>query len=168
MNAQFGSCHRFHMWHFWLYFFFPQLKVKCYKDAEQRWAKTAWSYWPNDSSSLMFCELGLGVLLLCCKWVDKVTRAVDQTAEQVLGDRVLPAWLDIIFLYLASSHTCNRVVVHMNAHSSTGIEPCFRSHCPVINNRNQQVSWVYFHHSLHQRCLLWTKRAAKTNCWNLI
>lgn len=71
----------------------------------------------------MFWELGLGVLSLCCNCVDKVTHAVDQTAEQLLGDRVLPAWLDIIFLHLAPSHTCNRVVVHMNAHSSTGIEP---------------------------------------------
>lgn len=68
-----------------------------------------------------------------------MTCAVDQTAEQLLGDRVLPAWLDIIFLHLAPSHTCNRVVVHMNAHSSTGIEPCFRSHCSVINNRSQQI-----------------------------
>lgn len=87
----------------------------------------------------MFCELGLGVLWLYCKWVDKVTRAVDQAAEQLPGDRVLPAWLDIIFLHLASSHTCNRVVVHMNAPGPAGIESCFRSHCSVINNDSLQT-----------------------------
>lgn len=95
---------------------------------------TQWFILPSP----VFCELGLVVLQLCCKWADKVTRVVDQTAEQLLGDRVLPAWLDIIFLHLAPSHTCNRVVVHMNAHSTAGIELCFRSHCFVIN-KSQQV-----------------------------
>ena len=85
----------------------------------------------------MFCELGLGLLQLVVS--DKVTCAVDHTAEQLLGDRVLPAWLDIIFLHLAQSHTCYRVVVHMNAHDSSGIEPCFRSHRSVINYRSQQM-----------------------------
>ncbi|KAI9538590.1 hypothetical protein NQZ68_012242 [Dissostichus eleginoides] len=32
-----------------------------------------------------------------------------------------------------------QVVVHMNAHDSSGIEACFRLHCSVINYRTQQM-----------------------------
>lgn len=71
-------------------------------------------------SSRRIAEVASSLLQLCCKCLDKVTHAVDQTAKQPLGDRVLPARLRVIFLHLAPSHTCNRVAVHMNARRSAG------------------------------------------------